>query len=133
LRESVPAFSPRASATSFTRSRIVICSPNTVAVSHSNISLIILCACTLDKRTLTRYTRDIGTNELEQLNRSASMETLGTAQAARLLGVSAKTVGRYCEQGLLDAERKQRGWLGRYRWLISRESVERLMKQAPQE
>ena len=32
------------------------------------------------------------------------LDRLGTAQAAKLLGVSAKTVSRYCEAGLLEAD-----------------------------
>lgn len=57
------------------------------------------------------------------------MEELRAAEVARLLGVSVKTVARYCASGVLLARREQRGLLGRYRWMIARSSVDGLLKQ----
>lgn len=57
-------------------------------------------------------------------------ELIRTAEAAKLLSVCGKTVTRYCEAGLLRAERERRGVLGRYRWKIEKDSVEELLKRA---
>jgi excisionase family DNA binding protein len=60
------------------------------------------------------------------------MEHLGVVEAARLLGVSVKTIYRYCRSGVLVAVREHRGVLGRYRLLIDKEAVERLLDQQRQ-
>lgn len=57
------------------------------------------------------------------------MEELRAAEVARLLGVSVKTVARYCVSGVLRAKRERRGVLGRYRWMIERTSVNELVEQ----
>lgn len=61
------------------------------------------------------------------------MDFVGTAEAAQMLGTSKKTVMRYASAGILKAERKPRGFLGRYHWIIERQSVEQLLKQHNQE
>ena len=52
-----------------------------------------------------------------------------TADAAKLLGVSEKTVVRYIKQGLIKATRHNRGLLGRYQWEVDENSIEQLLKE----
>ncbi len=49
---------------------------------------------------------------------------MSAGEAARALGISARTVLRMIERGALAAWR----WDGRARWRISREAVERILR-----
>lgn len=68
------------------------------------------------------YERLLG--ELHQLTRrELPLAYINTAHAARLLGLSPKTVVHYCEQGKLPGVQKS-GDSGGGRWLIPAASVE---------
>lgn len=57
------------------------------------------------------------------------MEKLNAAEVAKILGVSTRTVARYCHAGILKAEQEKQGILGRYAWKIDRDSVNQLVEQ----
>lgn len=58
------------------------------------------------------------------------METnMKTADAAKILGVSTKTIVRYIKSGIIQGIPRNRGLLGRYQWEVDENSIEQLLKE----